>query len=222
MIRHAKPNETVENIAIIINIFYEVYRSSKSKTFAKYSDSEKINLLKQIFLMKNHYFSYENYIVHEENGHINGITLVVLHQESYQLKVNTFKILSKIFQIDLDFEIENESKEKEVYLDTFGVKSDFQGQGIGTKIMLFIVEQYQEQSDISYLSLNVSFKNDKARKLYERVGFQKNGELSINYHPFYHIINLVRRSDIRDRTCNAESNIVGIPYTHRKRKTIYD
>ncbi|WP_308149874.1 hypothetical protein [Spiroplasma sp. AdecLV25b] len=68
MIRRAKFNETTENIAIIINIFYEVYGSSKSKTFATYSDSEKINVFKQIFLMKNHYFSYENYIVHEDNG----------------------------------------------------------------------------------------------------------------------------------------------------------
>ncbi|WP_374047463.1 GNAT family N-acetyltransferase [Spiroplasma sp. AdecLV25b] len=75
-----------------------------------------------------------------------------------------------------------------MYLDTFGVKSDFQGQGIGAKLILWIVKKYQSQSDINYLSLNVSFKNFKARKLYERVGFQENGKLSINSEPFYHMI----------------------------------
>lgn len=51
MIRCAKRNETCENIVNIINIFYKVYSSSKSKTFSQYSDSEKINALKQIFLI---------------------------------------------------------------------------------------------------------------------------------------------------------------------------
>lgn len=193
MIRCAKRNETCENIVNIINIFYKVYSSSKSKTFSQYSDSEKINVLKQIFLMENHYFSYENYIVHEENGTINGIALVVCHQDSYQLKVNTFKILSTIldFNFDLDFEIETESKTKEVYLDTFGVESNFQGQGIGTKLITYIVEKYQSQTNISHLSLNVSFKNNKARKLYERLGFHKNDEININYEPYFHMIKIL-------------------------------
>ncbi|WP_342276076.1 GNAT family N-acetyltransferase [Spiroplasma endosymbiont of Nebria brevicollis] len=167
MIRMAKSSETEQNLSIIIDLFYKVYKTTKNKIFNKSSDESVIKIFKQIFLMKNHYFSYENFIVNEENNQINAVALVALDKDIHELKHKTFQLVKHKLKIIIfsDFEVETESKPNEVYLDIIAVHHDFQDQGIGTKIINYITIKYQNYKNVKWLALNVSYENLDAKKI---------------------------------------------------------
>ncbi len=43
--------------------------------------------------MKNHYFSYENFVLNEDNNQVNGIALIAVDEDIHKLKHNTFKLV---------------------------------------------------------------------------------------------------------------------------------
>lgn len=65
------------------------------------------------------------------------------------------------------------------YLHIMAVKSDYRGNGLGTKLMNFFEELVFEKS--SKVFLVVADFNPEARKLYERQGYKKVGELPSLY-----------------------------------------
>jgi ribosomal protein S18 acetylase RimI-like enzyme len=58
------------------------------------------------------------------------------------------------------------------YIQNISVDPDFRGQGIGTMLVRH-AEQLARSEGITILTLDVSLKNDGARRLYTRLGFAK-------------------------------------------------
>jgi RimJ/RimL family protein N-acetyltransferase len=63
-----------------------------------------------------------------------------------------------------------------VYLGGVAIHPDYFGKGFGTKMMLEIIDFCKTKS-ISRIELSVDTKNEKAIRLYESVGFEKEGIL---------------------------------------------
>lgn len=62
-------------------------------------------------------------------------------------------------------------KRDEVYLENIAVSSDYRGQGVGKQLIGFLEEfTLKHQKDV--LSLQVIFENERAKSLYERIGFK--------------------------------------------------
>jgi len=62
-------------------------------------------------------------------------------------------------------------KRDEVYLENIAVSSDYRGQGVGKQLINFLEEfTLKHQKDV--LSLQVIFENERAKSLYERLGFK--------------------------------------------------
>ncbi len=85
-------------------------------------------------------------------------------------------------QDDIIFDY-NEVLEKEFYLDTLYVFSEYRGEGVGNKLLTNFVN-----SSNTLLSLNVAQSNIRARKLYESYGFYKDCEIYIGHENYDHLI----------------------------------
>lgn len=59
-----------------------------------------------------------------------------------------------------------------VYLDDFSVASEHRGNGVGTKL-LHLAERYAAEHDFENIFLHVEASNVRARKLYEKSGYEE-------------------------------------------------
>ncbi len=57
-----------------------------------------------------------------------------------------------------------------LYVDAIAVAENYRGQGIG-KLILAELEKIAIENDLKYITLDVIKENDKAKKLYEQIGF---------------------------------------------------
>lgn len=87
---------------------------------------------------------------------------------------------------NLNLHPDKEARDDEWYLEMLVADGNFRGQGIGSELMSS-VEQLAVESGLPYLSLNVDFANDGARRLYVRQGFVDDGVIMIGEHKYYHM-----------------------------------
>jgi ribosomal protein S18 acetylase RimI-like enzyme len=122
---------------------------------------------------ENNQYSYQNCLVVEENKQI--IAAVNLYDGA---KLNEWRapIIQYIqTHFNANFDPEDETESGEFYIDTLGVNPNQQGKGIGSKLLLFLINQYVTQNQQT-LGLLVDEKNPNAKKLYLKLGFKVVGE----------------------------------------------
>ena len=78
----------------------------------------------------------------------------------------------------------------EFYIDTVSVFEKFQGNGIAKELFIFI-EKKAKDLGFKKISLLVDFENQKALKLYEKIGFRKNSILNVSKHNYHHMIKML-------------------------------
>ena len=74
----------------------------------------------------------------------------------------------------------NEPNPHQPHLEVLAVREKYRNQGIGTKLLRSTIAFVQQQG-FSQISLDVVDTNPKAKKLYERMGFQKAKDRKIPY-----------------------------------------
>ena len=143
------------------------------------------DILKFVFLSEDDRFSYKNCTVYENDGKIKGFSFSYHYNEVEKMKKFWFNEVVKKFNLkqdDIIFDY-NEVLEKEFYLDTLYVFSEYRGEGVGNKLLTSFVN-----SSNTLLSLNVAQSNIRARKLYESYGFYKDCEIYIGHENYNHLI----------------------------------
>lgn len=70
---------------------------------------------------------------------------------------------------------EDETGPGEYYIDSFGVHPNFQGKGVGTALLQFVIDVYVHQQGQT-LGLLVEETNPGAKRLYRKLGFEPVGE----------------------------------------------
>lgn len=73
------------------------------------------------------------------------------------------------------FNPEDETQAGEIYIDSIGVYPHWQGKGIGSRLLQYLISEYTEKQGLT-LGLLVEKANPGARRLYEKAGFRKTGE----------------------------------------------
>lgn len=122
---------------------------------------------------ENNQYSYQNCFVAEEDHQViaainiyDGGKLEQLRTPiSHYIKTNFLK----------DFNPEDETQAGEYYIDSFGVNPDYQGKGIGAKMLQHVIITYVHQNKLT-LGLLVDEDNPNAKKLYLKLGFEPVGE----------------------------------------------
>lgn len=132
--------------------------------------------------------SYNNIYTYEIENQIVGLILAYNSNDVKKLDKPILEHL-KTKNIYLD-SFEKECFEDEFYIDTVSVSPNFQGRGIAKELFSF-VEKKAKELGFDKVSLLVDFENEKALKLYEKLGFKKNTILKVSNHNYHHMIKMV-------------------------------
>ncbi|KRM72393.1 GNAT family N-acetyltransferase [Lacticaseibacillus brantae] len=190
MIRKSTPADA-HGVVPLIDIVFEEMEIPQLMVLSK---SVTYPVFEKAFLLPDYRYGYPNTYVAEEDGKIKGILVGYPHEKEAHID-DAFAPLLPELGMDPNerFFTDQESYPGEWYLDTFAVAEDSQGQGIGTKLIETVLPELAA-SGVERVSLNVDQANPRAQKLYERLGFEKTGELMIGTHRYNHMVKLLAKN----------------------------
>lgn len=125
------------------------------------------------FVQKAHnQYSYQNCFVAEVE--MNVVASVNIYNGAHLDELRKPVIDFLYTKYHRDYETGDETQEGEYYIDTLGVYPMYRGQGIGTKLLQYLIDEYvvgRKQT----LGLLVDEKNTNAKRLYLNLGFRSVG-----------------------------------------------
>jgi len=161
----------------------------------KFISKEDYNQAKEFliyFIQKeNNQYSYQNCFVAEideanENNKTEIIAVVCLY-DGAELEILRQPIIEYIkTNFNQDFNPENETQKGEIYIDCLAVLPKFQGKGIGTKLLQFLIKEYVINRK-QKIGLLVETENRNAQKLYSKVGFKAVGNKTLMDKKMVHL-----------------------------------
>ncbi len=132
-----------------------------------------INLLQHFVKMERNQYSFQNCLVAQYNGKIIAAINFYDGANFIQLREPILQFIKIHFNKDSNPEIETQAGE--YYIDTLGVDPKWQGNGIGSKLLKFLIEKYVVQAGQT-LGLLVEEDNPNAKRLYLKLGFKSVGK----------------------------------------------
>lgn len=132
-----------------------------------------IQFLSSLIRETNNQYSFENCWVIEAD---NKIVAAALVYNGADLDALRKPVLEKIkLEYNRDLNLENETEPGEYYIDCIGVDPAHQGKGMGSKIIVFLIEEFVGKQNET-LGLLVDKNNPGAKRLYLKSGFAIVGE----------------------------------------------
>ncbi len=165
-------------VAIAVPLIYSSGPPSFEYVF-KNDKVSAIDFLKYAFVRAGGEFSYDNHYSLYLNGKMVGIGSVFDAKQSaaftmydgknilrfYRLK--SLGVIRRGLQVEGLIEL---PKKNEIVLAHLGIHADWQGKGLGTKLINALMEKANKDADSCFV-LDVSEENPRAKVLYNRLGF---------------------------------------------------
>lgn len=149
------------------------------------SNDEKTNQFMLRFVSsESNQYSYENCWIGELDGDIVAAVTLYDGARLHELRKPIFDFVTT--ELDKSFQPEDETVAGEIYIDSFGVNPVYQGKGLGTKLLQFLIQEYVEKQGLT-LGLLVDNDNPNAKRLYEKIGFRVVGEKTLVGHAMEHL-----------------------------------
>ncbi|MBD5269571.1 MAG: GNAT family N-acetyltransferase [Bacteroides sp.] len=137
------------------------------------------NLFISLARRKDSQYSYLNSLVAEdERGNVAGVIVSYDGAKLRKLRKSFFNEARIAIGLDIDIDnldnVTDETGPEEYYLDSLAVFPDYRGNGIAAQL----IDEASKKADLcgKPAGLLCSKTNDKARRLYERIGFRPVGE----------------------------------------------
>lgn len=141
---------------------------------AKYADDVK-TLFARLAAREDTQYSYLNTLkAVNEDGNVMGVIVGYDGAELHRLRKPFIEEAEALLDRDLKGNIGEECLPDEFYLDSMAVFPEFRRQGVARALMCAMIECASRNN--KPLGLLCSKHNDKARKLYESLGFRQVGE----------------------------------------------
>jgi ribosomal protein S18 acetylase RimI-like enzyme len=121
---------------------------------------------------ENNQYSYQNFWVAEDDGIVFGALNVYDGARLHELRQPVINYIRSRFVGG--FSPEDETQAGEYYIDTLGVDPRRQGQGIGTLLLQFVIDEFVTKRSKT-LGLLVDETNSAAKRLYIKLGFKSIG-----------------------------------------------
>ncbi|WP_283679766.1 GNAT family N-acetyltransferase [Lentilactobacillus sp. Marseille-Q4993] len=125
-------------------------------------------------------------VVAEADGQVIGVLFGYPSENEDAINKVLYDISKKSADFKQPFEAESETNFDEWYLDSIAVHPDYQGHGVGSKLLDHVSELAMNDGK-GVVGLNVDFENPNAQKLYERKGFEPVGLQMIGDHMYHHM-----------------------------------
>jgi ribosomal protein S18 acetylase RimI-like enzyme len=132
-----------------------------------------IDFLLHFVEQENNQYSYQNCLVVE---HENSIIAAVNFYDGAKLHDLRSPIISYVRNhFNPHFNPEDETQSGEYYIDCLAVHPHYQGQGVATNLLQFLIQEYSINKKLT-LGLLVEENNPSAKNLYFKLGFKRVGE----------------------------------------------
>jgi len=125
-------------------------------------------------------------VVAEADGQVVGVAFGYPSDNEDAVNQVLYDLSKNCAEFDQPLISDSETNSNEWYLDSIAVDPEYQGMGIGSKLLNAVPEMAQNDGE-SVIGLNVDFENPNAKKLYERKGFKDVGVQMIGDHQYYHM-----------------------------------
>lgn len=183
MIRSAKKEDVNQILPILKQIFDEM----ELESFKKIGEEKLFLMLKEAFDVDGYRYNFNNILVDDENGKIASIAVGYQAELEEHIDDPLIALFEK-YNVDKDTILftDKESWPGEWYLDSLAVHPDMHHQGYGKKMLEFLPGYLLAKGE-KILSLNVDVDNEPAQRLYEKMGFNKMGQLYIGAHLYDHM-----------------------------------
>ncbi|RKF03267.1 acetyltransferase (GNAT) family protein [Tenacibaculum lutimaris] len=180
IIRKATPQDSKE-IAIYMMLAMEdiVYEFIGEK-----STEKALDFLRKLITQKNNQYSYENCYVIEDNSNVIAMANVYNGANLEDLRHPVASLIKTMF--NKSFQCEDETQKGEFYIDCIGVNPNYQGKGLGSKMLYFLIDEYVYKQNET-LGLLVDKDNPNAKKLYLKLGFDIVGEKTLTGKKMEHL-----------------------------------
>lgn len=103
-----------------------------------------------------------------DDGNFVGLLVFYTHDKKIKTHLNSFKLL--IVDI-LDYFVLCDIKKEDFYIAEFAIDKNYRSKGYGSKVIGDVLN-YAKDNGYNRVTLDVDFKNTKAKSLYERIGFK--------------------------------------------------
>lgn len=125
---------------------------------------------------ENNQYSYNNCLVAEFKGEVIAAINIYDGADLIKLRQPVLDYIRTNF--NPAFDPENETREVEIYIDSLGVLPDWQGKGIASQLLRYLIDQYVERNGKT-LGLIVEAGNEHAKALYLKLGFTYAGKKTL-------------------------------------------
>lgn len=144
-----------------------------------------LDSLEELFKRTDNRHSYKNTYIAEINGGVAGIMVVYGGDKAPVLDKNLETWLAtKDANIQT---IEIEAREDEFYIDTICTSPQYRGHGVGTTLLHY-ADNIAKEKGYQKVSLSVEKQKDRARHLYEKMGFVFSEPWTIIGEKFDHMV----------------------------------
>lgn len=153
-------------------------------TFIGEEDTEKAKAFMRYFVEKeNNPYSHQACWVAEDDGKVVAAVNVYDGALLHELRQPVLDYLGKF---NNNFKPEDETQAGEYYIDSLGVNPNYQGRGIGTKLLKAVIDEHVRQYH-QPVGLLVDEGNLNAKRLYLKIGFKPAGKKFLFGKPMEHL-----------------------------------
>lgn len=151
------------------------------------SEEKTLEVLKTAALKDNYRYSLKRGLVYEVDNEPAGIAFAYRDDEEKVVDLPLKEALKEHhLPEDLQLFTDPETFPNEFYLDTISVFEKFRGKGIGSKL-LEALPQWAKENQREVIGLACDKQNPKAKKLYQKMGFEEVGVYQLSGHDYDHM-----------------------------------
>ncbi len=185
MIRRAKQEDKESAAQLLYDALHDIgYQLTGART-----REEALSGLATLFAEKGNRISHELTLVKEIDGKVVGLVVYYHGSRAEELDRPIIERLRRLHQ-NQEFTLDKETYDDEWYIDTLSVTPSLQRREIGTQLIKAVEKNALEQAlrlPVK-VALNVEVGNLAAYRLYQRSGYVKEGEISINKNTYLHMV----------------------------------
>ncbi len=179
MIRPATPDDAREVAPLFVLAMGHIAGVLANST----RNEDAIQFLEMFFKRADNQYSYQNTLVFETKK---GILGSVTGYDGACLQDLRQPILEQVRKEQPEFTPNDETEAGEYYLDCVATNEDYQGQGIGKKLINAFCEKAGSLG-FKRVGLIVDLENPDSKKIYEKLGFYIAGEKNFMGHRYFHM-----------------------------------
>ncbi len=106
-------------------------------------------------------------VILNDEHEVIGVLMFYVSEKPFDLRLKSLKLL--IVDI-LDYFVLCDVEKDDLYLAELAIDESLRGQGLGRQVVLDVID-YARSKNLNRVTIDADFRNDGARKLYERIGF---------------------------------------------------